>query len=113
MTVAELVEKLGLQVRTGQAKLGRAVTGGYASDLLSDVMGHAREGNLWITLQAHQNIVAVAGLKELAAIVLVHGREPQEDAVARAEAEGVPILISALPAYELIGRLHAAGVAGQ
>jgi hypothetical protein len=112
MTVAELVGKLGLKVRTGTDKLGRAVTGGYASDLLSDVMAHAKEGTLWVTLQAHPNVVAVAVLKEIAAIVLIHGREPQEDTVARAEAEGVTILVSDLPAFELVGRLYSLGVAG-
>jgi hypothetical protein len=112
MTVADLVDRLGLKVRTGKDKLGKTVTGGYASDLLSDVMGHAKEGTVWVTLQAHPNVVAVAVLKEIAAIVLIHGREPQEDTVARAEAEGVVILVADLPAFELVGRLYAMGVTG-
>ncbi len=44
------------------------------SDLLSDVYAGAKEGDLWITLQLHQNIVAVAFLNNLAGIVIVGGR---------------------------------------
>ena len=53
MKVSELVEKLDLKVYSGQKGLDREITGGYVSDLLSDVMGNAQEGQLWITLQVH------------------------------------------------------------
>jgi len=82
------------------------VVGAYAGDMLSDVMAHAGGGELWITLQVHPNIVAVALLKELAGIILVNGRRPEPETVRKAEAEKVPILVSSLSAYELAGRLH-------
>ena len=71
MTVRELATQLKLEVCCGAAGLDKEIKGGYTSDLLSDVMGNAREGNIWITLQTHKNIMAIASLKELAAIVLV------------------------------------------
>lgn len=110
MTLADLAERLDLRVRSGRGNLGRDVTGGYASDLISDVLAHAREGDLWVTLQTHQNIVAAASFKGLAGIALVGGREPQEDTLEKAEAEGVPILLSDLPAFELVGRLYQMGI---
>jgi len=113
MTLKELSSKLDLKVRAGSAGLGREVTGGYASDLLSDVMANAREGDVWITLHRHPNIVAVALNGGLSGIVLVNGREPEEATRERAEKEGVPILVSALPAFELIGRMHGMGISGQ
>ncbi len=112
MRLADLVETLGLKVKAAQGGLGNHVTGGYASDLLSDVIAHGREGDLWITLQTHVNIVAVASMKELAGIVLVSGREPDEDTLQKAEMEQIPIVVSGLPAYELIGRLYNLGVRG-
>lgn len=109
-TVREIAEQLGLEVAAGGAGLDRAVAGGYASDLLSDVMANAKAGSLWLTIQAHQNVVAVAVLKELAAVVLVGSRRPAEDTAAKAEAEGVPILVSDQGAFELAGRLHDLGI---
>ena len=67
MTVRELATQLKLEVCCGAAGLDKEIKGGYTSDLLSDVMGNAREGNIWITLQTHKNIMAIASLKELAA----------------------------------------------
>jgi len=78
----------------------------YASDLLSDVMAGAQAGDLWLTIQRHLNIVAVAKLKDLAGIVLAKGIVPSSEVVAKAEDEGIPILVSALPLFELSGKLY-------
>ena len=112
MNLKEIVKSLELQVRTGADRLDQEITRGYASDLMSDVMAHAGEGDLWITLQTHQNVVAVAVMKSLAGIILVNGREPQEDTVQKAEAESLPVMVTRLPAFELIGRLYALGISG-
>ena len=73
-------------------------------------MAHGREGQVWITIQTHPNIVAVAALAGLAAIVLAHGVRPEEDTVVRAEEEGMPLLLSAESAYVLAGKLYELGV---
>lgn len=112
MKLADLVDALGLEVRSAHESLHREVQGGYASDLLSDVLANAREGDVWITLQIHLNIVAVAIMKDIIAIILVGGREPEEETVQRAQAEGIPMMVGKLPAFELIGRLHRLGVRG-
>ena len=64
MKVCDLVKMLNLTVFCGEEGLDTEITGGYTSDLLSDVMGHIEEGMLWITMQTHQNILAVATLKD-------------------------------------------------
>ncbi len=112
MKLSELVKQFGLEVKAGSRGLDREVTGGYVSDLLSDVLAHAEDGVLWVTLHIHQNIVAVASHKGLSGIVLVQGRVPEQDTVAKAEEEGIPIMVSALPAFELVGRLYKAGIRG-
>lgn len=106
MQLAELVRELGLKVCCAEGKLGREVRGGYVGDLLSDVMANSREGDLWITRQVHQNIVAVASLKELAGIVLIQGSDPAPDTAAKAGAEGIPILVTDLSAFEIVGRIY-------
>jgi predicted transcriptional regulator len=112
MTLAELVERLDLKVHTGKESLGREVGGGYAGDLLSDVMAHSRKDDLWVTIQVHPNIVAVAVLKELAAIVVAHGREPAGETVEKAAAEKVPVLGTRMNVFEFVGRLHELGIKG-
>jgi len=92
MKVKTLVEELNLKVFEPGENLDRTVAGGYSSDLLSDVMGHACQDQIWITLQNHLNIIAVASLKDLAAVILVHGQEPAADVLERAKNEGVTLL---------------------
>lgn len=106
MKVREIVEKLGLEVFSGEKGLDREITGGYVSDLLSDVMGFAQEGNLWVTLQTHKNIMAIATLKELSAIILVKGFKPEEDAVEVSNDEDIPILGCKKQTFELAGALY-------
>lgn len=106
MKLAEVVDKLQLKILTGRDRLDREVTGGYVCDLISDVMANSRTGQVWITLQNHVNVVAVASLRELAGVVLIRGRSPVEDALAKAEGEGLPLLQTDLEAFEICGRLH-------
>lgn len=110
MTVGQLVKNLGLEVAAGAQSLEREVEGVYISDMLSAVMAAAPAGSLWLTIQTHQNVAAVAALRDLAAVCLLDGRRPQEDTLAKAEQEGVPILLCAQDAYTLAGRLHRLGV---
>lgn len=110
MTLREIADALNLTPRTATVGWETAVTGAYASDLLSDVMANSKAGELWITLQAHPNIVAVASLRDLAGIVLVGRREPQEETLDKANQEGVSLFVSPLPTFELAGRLYAMGV---
>ncbi len=112
MKLKEIVEALGLEVRSGSGLLDKEVRGGYASDLLSDVMAHTRPGDLWITLQVHLNIVAVATLNDLAGIILVNGREPEEATLRKATEEGVVLMVSPLSTFEVAGRLYELGIRG-
>lgn len=112
MTLADLVSRLDLRVFTPGPGLDRPVLGGYCGDLLSDVIGHGRKGDLWLTIQVHPNVVAVAVLKDLAAIVLVNGREPSAETLEQAAREKVTVLGASLPSFELAGRLHGMGLKG-
>lgn len=106
MKVKELVDKLGLKVFSGAKGMENAVTGGYACDLLSDVMGHSNQGDIWVTLQTHKNIMAIASLKDLAAIVLVKGLTPDDDAMQKSNEENIPILGTELQAFEITGKIY-------
>ncbi len=105
MKLNEIIDKLKLNVLTPEEKLDKEVRGGYTSDLLSDVIANSKEGSLWITLQTHQNIIAVAKLKDLAGIIIVNNREPEEETLKKAGEEHVPLMVSGGTAFEISGKL--------
>jgi len=106
MKVSEMIEKLGLKVFSGKSGLENEISGGYVSDLLSDVMGHARENQVWITLQTHRNVIAIASLKDLAAVILVKGLQPADDTLQHSVEEGIPLLGTEMEAFEMAGKLY-------
>lgn len=105
MQVKDIITILNLKIYSGNKGLDREISGGYTSDLLSDVMGHAESGNIWITLQTHKNVIAIASLKELAAVILIKGLEPDSDMLAQAEEEGIPVLGTKDESFETTGNL--------
>jgi hypothetical protein len=110
MKLKDVIKGLDLTIRCGEGPLETAVSGAYAGDLLSDVIANSKPGNVWITMQLHVNIVAVAVLKGLSAIIIVQGREPAADTLRKAAEEHVTILVSKRPAFETAGKLYAQGV---
>lgn len=115
MKLKEIVEKLdlGLRGKVDKSELDRDVNDGYVSDLLSDVLGNSQEGNLWVTLQIHPNIVAIASMKGLSGVVIINSREPEEETIIKAQEEKVPVMVSKMSAFELCGKLYAMGLSGK
>lgn len=105
MNVKEVLAPLQAEVKCGNEHMDLVVEGAYCSDLLSDVMANAKKGDLWITIQTHQNIVAVASLLELAAVVITNSGEPDQETIAKAVKERIPILTTGLSSFEVAGRL--------
>ena len=106
MILREIIEKLELTVVAETGALDETVSGGYVSDLLSHVMGQAKAGQIWITMQGHQNIVAVASLVGLAAVIVAGGVEPEEQTVVKARDQEVVLCKTNLSTYEVAGRLY-------
>jgi predicted transcriptional regulator len=104
--VKELVERLNLQVSAGEKGLDKEICEGYCGDLLSNVMGKAPESCIWLTVQTHQNIVAVAVLREMAAIVITGGYAPEKETQEKADMEGIPLLLWDGSAFDLAGRIY-------
>jgi predicted transcriptional regulator len=106
MNVKELVKKANLKILSGEKGIENEITGGYTCDLLSDVMGHAQEGNVWITLQTHKNVMAIASLKELAAIIIVKGLQPEPGTLQQSNEENIPILSTDLEEFGISGVVY-------
>jgi len=100
MTVKELVNQFDLEVVAGP-DLEKEIDGVYIGDLLSNVMARAEKKNLWLTVQGHQNVVAVALLVELSAVILVEDFEYEKNAIQRACQKGVNLLKTTNKSYSL------------
>ena len=111
MTLQDIVEQLELKSLT-EAKDYSAVVpeSGYASDLLSCVMAGAKKKGVWVTLQAHANIVAVAALLDLCAIIITEGALPDQPAIAKANAEGIILLSTPRSTFSVAGKLWEMGL---
>lgn len=114
MKLSEVAQSLGLRNLTPELSLeGREVAGGHVSDLLSDVLANAPRQGVLVTIQMHMNVLAVAVHAGLAAVVFAAGREPEAAVLAKAVEEGIPLLSSTQPAFDVVGRLFALGLRGR
>ncbi|RPI19129.1 MAG: serine kinase [Ignavibacteriae bacterium] len=110
MKLKELTEKCGLETVNGFADENKEIAGAYSSDLLSDVIANAKKDFVWITLQTHLNIIAVAALKELAAIIIVNNKEIDKDTLQKAEEEKVTLLRTGLNTFQISGKIYECGI---
>src|SRR5512147_1402656 len=111
MNLQQIIDQLDLAVLTEPRDfVSITPTGGYSSDLLSCVMAGAKKGNIWITLQAHLNIVAVAALNEVAAIIITENAQPDVTSIAKANQQGVILLSTSQSTYEINGKLWQLGI---
>ncbi len=113
MTVRELTELIGAKDMTPETPKDAEVTCGYTCDLLSWVMAHGAAGMAWITVQTHMNVIAVASLMEMAAVIIPEGIEMEEPSIAKARDEDITVLQSEKTAYEICALLAGAGLPGK
>lgn len=111
MNLQQIIDQLNLTVLTEPRDFTKIKPlGGYSSDLLSCVMAGAKKGQLWITLQAHLNIVAVAALNELTAIIITEDARPDAASIAKANQQDVILLSTSQSTFEVNGKLWEMGV---
>ncbi len=110
MTAAQLQTVLKAENITPDVSLNAEVTCGYVCDLLSWVMAHGHKGMAWVTVQTHINVIAVAVLMELSCVILPEGLNLEEEALEKAQSEGIPVFRSPQTAYQLCGLMTDAGI---
>jgi hypothetical protein len=110
MRLNEITDRLKLEKATKHFDGNKDISGAYTSDLLSDVMANAKKDNIWITLQTHLNIIAVASLKEIAAIIIVVNKEIDKDMIEKAESEKISVLKTSMTAYQTSGKIYELGI---
>ena len=107
MTVKTLKQALELTEFVPGSDPGREVTGGYAGDLLSWVMGRALPGHAWVTIMSNRNVAAVAVLADISCVILAEGVSPDAELLARAQSENIALFGSGSDTYSLCGEIYA------
>jgi hypothetical protein len=111
MNLEDIAKNLQLKVLTDHRSLSDLhPTTGYASDMLSCVMSGAKHQSIWVTLQAHLNIVAVATLLDLSAIIITEGNVPEAAVIEKAVKEDVILLSTPLSSFSVVGKLWELGI---
>jgi hypothetical protein len=111
--LTQIIEDLKLEPVSSTGTAERTVGGAYAADLLSCVMKGAKRNDVWVTLQCHLNVVAVASLLDLAGVIITEGNRPDAETIARAEKEGVPLMVTVKSTFTVVGELVKLGVKGE
>lgn len=97
----DLLTLLPVVLRTSEATGENPIAGVYCGDLLSWVMSKAKEGNVWITIQSHINVIAVASLVGIPAVIMAEGSQVDQSVIDKAQEEEIAIFTTDLPAYEV------------
>lgn len=105
MKTSELSAFLGARC-VQNAFIDREIAGAYTTDLLSDAMANAIPEGVIITIQAHKNTVAVATLKDLAAIIICNARSIPDDMIASARSEGIAIFVTDDNQFTVSGKIY-------
>jgi hypothetical protein len=108
MNLSEIVKKVSLEKVFW--KNDCEILHAYTGDLLSMVMKNASPDSIWITVQSHVNIVAVASMVGIKAIIVCEGINLPEDTLEKAKNEGINILRSQENAFQISGRLYELGL---
>ncbi len=104
MTVEELVRSAALTAFS-MPNPQWTVTGGYAGDLLSWVIGRAEAGSAWLTIMSNQNVAAVALMSDVACVILTEGVTPDPLLLERAIQQEVNLLGSERSTFSMAAEL--------
>lgn len=111
MNLQEIIHTLDLTLLTNKKDFSQIqLSNAYCADLLSCVMAGAKHQSIWITLQCHNNIVAVAALLDLSAIIITEGALPDQATIDKANDEGVTLLGTKLKSFEICGKVWDLGL---
>lgn len=106
MTAKELRVALSLELLS-ETDPDRTVTGGYAGDLLSWVMGRAQSGDAWVTIMTNRNILAVAALADTACVIVAEDSVVEPDVSELAAEKGINLYRSRRNSFDLCCRIGA------
>jgi predicted transcriptional regulator len=108
MKLHELAEKLELKIRT--KVFDKDISGVYISDMVSDVIANAKAGNVLVTVQIHNNVIAAANLVDICGVIVTQGKVPNDEVIKMAEKAEIPIYTTDMNRWQVATRMYEAGI---
>jgi predicted transcriptional regulator len=110
MNVEQLIQLVNGELVNRTADVNREIRGGFGADLMSDVLASIQPEAVLLTGLCNPQVVRTAQMADVAAIVLVRGKNPPQETIDLAEQERIPLIASPFGMFELCGRLFEAGL---
>ena len=112
MKLSEIITKLDLEkLNNKPINSNIEITHGYIGDLLSQVLASIKPNlSLWITIQSHLNIVGVAVMAGIPAIIICESHEVPNEVIAKADEENITILRTKENAFQIAAKLSECGI---
>jgi len=111
MNIRDLIRIIDGTLITQQENLTREIKGGFGADLMSDVLASIQPEAVLLTGLCNPQVVRTAQMADVAAIVLVRGKQPPIETIRLANEEAVPLISTPYGMFDVCGRLHDAGLA--
>jgi predicted transcriptional regulator len=112
LKLSEVKEILQADIIVGEEKLDIEVKTAFGADLMSDVLAFAKAGSILLTGLTNTQVIRIANVLDIAAIILVRGKKPPAETLALAKELHIPILTTKYILFETAGRLFAKGIVG-
>lgn len=110
MNIQELIELSNGKLLTPASNLSREIKGGCGADLMSDVLASVQPEAVLLTGLCNPQVIRTAVMADVAAVVIVRGKNPPSETIHLAADEGIPLVITPYGMFEMCGRLHQAGL---
>jgi serine kinase of HPr protein (carbohydrate metabolism regulator) len=109
--LSEIINKLGLEnINKKPINDDTTITYGYVGDLLSQVLASAKGDCVWMTIQNHMNVIGVAVMAGIPAIVICEGHEVPVEVIEKADEEHIALFKSEDNSFQISGKLYECGI---
>ena len=109
MKISYIENALNL-TRVTQNAADASVESVYIGDILSLVLARAEENSIWLTVHGHMNILAVAKLKNVGAIIICEETSPEDGVASKADEENICVFTTQKSLYQTAKALAELGL---
>jgi len=112
MKISEIKDILKAEVLSGEELLDEAVVAGGGADLMADVLSAVAKGAVLLTGLTTEHVLRTARVADVAAVVFVRGKKPDEPVLELARSFNMPVLLTQYSLFVASGRLYMNGLRG-
>lgn len=112
MKIREMKDLLNATVLYGDDFLDTEVLSGFCCDMMSDVLARAGDEPVLITGLCNPQVIRTAEMMDIACIIFIRGKHPDDNMMRLATERQLPILCTRYRAFTTCGILYKNGLRG-